>query len=324
MNDHPENNKTDLFFSVPLSVVKEHLADCDGIKLKTILLILSDPSAHIDPKFLADSLSMTLADIRDALNFWVRKGLISCAEDGSFSVVAQSSASISAPFSPVEKVSKPAPARLTPNEVHTITQRQPIVRSLLHETEAILGKTLTSTDISTIISLYDWAGIPGDVILMVVAHCASLDKRNLRYIEKTALSWLEMGLDTVEKVESYLNEQTVIRRREKEVQSAFGIYDRKLTGKEREAIAKWYGEYEFAIDLIRLAYEKTVENTGKVSFPYIGKILSSWYEKGIRTPAQALAESSAPPKNTENAKKEYSFDLESFEQLNRWKIPDAE
>ena len=59
-----------------------------------------------------------------------------------------------------------------------------MANALENETEAILGKTLTSTDISTVISLYDWAGIPADVILMVVAHCASLDKRNLRYIER--------------------------------------------------------------------------------------------------------------------------------------------
>ena len=112
-------------------------------------------------------------------------------------------------------VPKPSPARMTASEIHELTQRQPVIRSLLHETEGILGKTLTSTDISTVISLYDWAGIPANVILMAVAYCASIDKRNLRYIEKTALSWQEMGLDSDEAIEKYLDSQTIRHKRSK-------------------------------------------------------------------------------------------------------------
>lgn len=43
--------------------------------------------------------------------------------------------------------------------------------------------------------------------------------------------------------------------------------------------------------MIRLAYERTVEKIGKLSFPYIDSILSSWYKKGIKTPRQASEES---------------------------------
>ena len=192
---------------------------------------------------------------------------------------------------------------------------------MLHETEAILGKTLTSTDISTIISLYDWAGIPANVILMAAAYCASIDKRNLRYIEKTALSWQEMGLDNDEAIEKYLDSQTIRRKREQEVQNAFGIHDRRLTAKEQKWIEQWYCEFHFSIDMLRLAYEKTVDNTGKVSFPYIHKILSTWHEKGFQKPEEALSESAPPEKQKKEEKKEYSFDLEEFEQLHRWHVP---
>ena len=314
------NEKWDRSFSVPHCVVQDHLDDCDAVKLKVLLLVLHEPSSAIEADKLAEKLGQTAADIRDALNFWVRKGLLQTEMPN----VPQTEAAIPVAENKAKPLSKPTPARMTANEIHEMTQRQPLIRSLLHETEAILGKTLTSTDISTVISLYDWAGIPADVILMVVAHCASLDKRNLRYIEKTAMNWQELGLDTADKVENYLNEQTLVRQREKEVQSAFGIYDRKLTGKEKESIAKWYEEFGFGIDMIRLAYEKTVDNTGKVSFPYIAKILSNWNEKGIRTPAQALAETNPVIKAQDAEKKEYSFDLESFEQQHRWNVPDAE
>ncbi|HAG57644.1 MAG TPA: hypothetical protein DCL14_06400, partial [Ruminococcaceae bacterium] len=247
----------------------------------------------------------------------------SLAEDESLenNLSALSSETKKAPPTGSSTASKPSPARMTANEIHELTQRQPVIRSLLHETEALLGKTLTSTDISTIISLYDWAGIPANIILMAVAYCVSIDKRNLRYIEKTALSWQEMGLDSDKAIEKYLDSQTIRYKQQQEVQNAFGIHDRRLTSKEQKWIDQWYGEFHFSIDMIRLAYEKTVDNTGKVSFPYIHKILSAWHQKGLRTLEEALAESLSPPKQAKDEKKEYSFDLEEFEQLHRWHVP---
>lgn len=316
-----ENWKTT--FSIPCSVTDECLS-CGAVQLKVLLLVLRHQQNDICPEELANRLNLPAADIRDALNYWTAAGVLKYQPEQEPAVVQTSSAQAE----PVQQQEtppahpagpKPSHARMTASEIHDLTQRQPVIRSLLHETEAILGKTLTSADISTIISLYDWAGISPNVILMVVAYCASLEKKNLRYIEKTALSWQEMGLDNDQAIEAYLDRQTVIRKREQEVKKAFGIYDRNLTAKERDYIEKWYEEFQFSIDLIQLAYEKTVDRTGKVSFPYLHKILSSWKEKGITTPQQALSESSAKPAAEE--KKEYSFDLEEFEKQHRWRVP---
>ena len=46
----------------------------------------------------------------------------------------------------------------------------------------------------------------------------------------------------------------------------------------------------FSDDMIRLAYEKTVMNTGKVAFNYMNSILKDWAEKGIKTPADTEKE----------------------------------
>ena len=319
-------------FSVPSCVTDEYLSGCGAVQLKVLLLLLRHSASPLSIADLSDILSIPQADIRDALNHWVSAGILkkipesdtaSLAEDESLenNLSALSSETKKAPPTGSSTASRPSPARMTANEIHELTQRQPVIRSLLHETEALLGKTLTSTDISTIISLYDWAGIPANIILMAVAYCVSIDKRNLRYIEKTALSWQEMGLDNDKAIEKYLDSQTIRYKQQQEVQNAFGIHDRRLTSKEQKWIDQWYGEFHFSIDMIRLAYEKTVDNTGKVSFPYIHKILSAWHQKGLRTLEEALAESLLPSKQAKDEKKEYSFDLEEFEQLHRWHVP---
>ncbi len=319
-------------FSVPCCVTDEFLCNCGAVELKVLLLLLRNQSPPMNAEEISKFLSLPAADVRDALNHWVFAGILrktSMTKETSPSVINQENKNL--PSSESKKIvespdvspsaPKPSPARMTTSEIHELTQRQPVIRSLLHETEAILGKTLTSTDISTIISLYDWAGIPANVILMAAAYCASIDKRNLRYIEKTALSWQEMGLDNDEAIEKYLDSQTIRRKREQEVQNAFGIHDRRLTAKEQKWIEQWYCEFHFSIDMLRLAYEKTVDNTGKVSFPYIHKILSTWHKKGFQKPEEALSESAPPEKQKKEEKKEYSFDLEEFEQLHRWHVP---
>jgi DNA replication protein DnaD len=40
------------------------------------------------------------------------------------------------------------------------------------------------------------------------------------------------------------------------------------------------------IDLISIAYDKTVDATGKLSFAYLNKILIEWHSKGLKTKAE--------------------------------------
>ena len=57
-------------------------------------------------------------------------------------------------------------------------------------------------------------------------------------------------------------------------------------------IDTWFNEYRFGIDMIHLAYEKTIDSTGKLAFPYINTILKAWYNKDIHTPNQVLEQDS--------------------------------
>ena len=75
-------------------------------------------------------------------------------------------------------------------------------------------------------------------------------------------------------------------------------------------IASWYGELGYGIDVIRLAYERAVENTGKLSFAYINKVLQNWHREGVRTAADAANASArrAPVQGGET-----SYDIQEIE-----------
>lgn len=215
------------------------------------------------------------------------------------------------PAHPPARAGIAPPQRPRPPEIQSMALRDPQLKSLLSEAEAVLGKMLTSSDLSTLVSLYDWAGVPADVLITVIGYCKSIGKQNMRYIEKVAVSWLEQGIDTFEKAEAHLCEAVETDTQAELVMSAFGIHGRSLTPKETAFVRQWFREFRYDLPLLRLAYERTVDRTGKVSFPYIGKILASWHEKGVRTPEDAArldGERSTARAQAERAGSSYNID----------------
>ena len=74
-------------------------------------------------------------------------------------------------------------------------------------------------------------------------------------------------------------------------------------------IEKWFCEYSYSIPIIQKAYEKTVDAIGKLSFPYLNKILTSWYNEGIKTPEEAAEKDIKTPKTPPSVEKETSYNL---------------
>lgn len=68
--------------------------------------------------------------------------------------------------------------------------------SLLHKAQEIIGSTLTSMDMQCLTALYAYYGLSPEFILTVMGYCKSIDKLSMRYVEKTAASWQEKGIDT--------------------------------------------------------------------------------------------------------------------------------
>ena len=91
-----------------------------------------------------------------------------------------------------------------------------------------------------------------------------------------------------------------------------GIENRALTEAERGFIRKWFEEYHFSLEMIGAAYERMIQWIGKLSFPYMNKILTSWHEQGFATVEEAESEKKAQSGKKEN---EATYDLEEIERF---------
>jgi len=154
------------------------------------------------------------------------------------------------------------------------------MKALLQTAQRKLGKPLTQQDISMIFGFYDWLGFPLDLIEVLLSYCVSDGFKGMRYVEKVAMSWAEEGINTVEKAA-----QNIEMRKTgfHAIMRAFGQSGRMPVDGEEAYMKKWLKEYELPIDVIKMACERTVMQTGKVSFAYADSILKKWKGAGVKT-----------------------------------------
>lgn len=183
-------------------------------------------------------------------------------------------------------------------------EREPAFQGLCREMESLLDHIFSDNDLKCLYTIYDHLGLPPEVILLLTG-CAIRRERRQRgssracprmpQIQREAFRWKRLGVDTLERAEDYLRRQEAVDGREWAILSCLGVTERRpAVEKEREFIEQWT-ELGLGDELIRLAYERTVYQKGRMNWPYMNKILQSWHQSGWHTPEQVKAgEKSAP------------------------------
>ena len=140
--------------------------------------------------------------------------------------------------------------------------------------------------------------------MQLLHYCVSSSRGRLpsmRYIEQEAYIWADREILTLEQAEAFIAEQARRQAESTAVAELLGIRGRELTGTESKHIQSWL-EAGTPRELIALAYDRTVTNTGSLKWGYMNKILQSWREKGFRTAAE-VREKDLPPRRREPAGK---------------------
>ncbi|MGN1118949.1 MAG: DnaD domain protein, partial [Oscillospiraceae bacterium] len=99
----------------------------------------------------------------------------------------------------------------------------------------------------------------------------------------------------------------------------------KLSKEQSEFIRKWTAEWSFSTEMIMLAYETAVNNTGSVSFKYMNKVLENWLADGATDP-EAVIQKNAARKSAKSAAQsgDSSFDMDDVLQQIRSKYKNTQ
>ncbi len=223
---------------------------------------------------IARALDLLESDVVQAWNYWEKKGVIRKGSDGEISFV---DLTLESPAPPKVEEKPQYKAREVAETVGTDKK----LSMLVSFAQDVFGKTLSTSELTVLFSFYDWLKLPLEVIMMLLEHCAALEKCNMRYAEKIAIAWADEGVDTIEKAEKHLQNADKRVKLSRKYKRILGIVGRDLSEAEYAHILQWTEEMQMPQELIKTAYEKAVLATGHASFPYINAILQSWHKQGI-------------------------------------------
>lgn len=166
-----------------------------------------------------------------------------------------------------------------------------------------LGRVLTSEELKTLLAIRDYLKMPPEVVSMALTYCLQKTEYynqthgtnrtvTIRALEKECYRWANQGILTLERASDYISRNLQLQTPESQVKKQLQI-DRPLVEGERKYIRSWL-EMGFDPAVIRLAYEKTLMATGKLTWAYLNRILLSWHEKGLHTPGEVQAADRKP------------------------------
>ncbi len=289
-------------FPVPSAVADKHIKLAGAVQLKVLLCVFRHSAEEISPEGIADFLSLSAADVKDALRFWVDAGILAC--EGETPVAVRS-------VSEKPKSVRAATVKPTREEIARRGIESPEIAYLLREAQQKLGRALRQSESSTLVWLHDDEGMSVSVLLMLLEFAISDGKGNIGYIERTALSWIDDGVEDIAAAERKINEIYNTRSCWSTVCKAFGI-DRRLPSKREEEYALlWVKERGYSHELLREAYNRCIDSTGKLSMPYIAKILEKWHKDGVKTPTDIKDERT----DTKKAETMAAYDTSLFDKM---------
>ncbi len=317
-------------FGVPYIVADNFLKLADEAQIKVLLYLLRHSGKSLSCEDISLNTGVSAEKVNDAVLFWKQVNVISAEADITSANIIQTEPVKHAekpveptPMAMTAPVQPPAPAAtaspqtkktfMNPSEIATIIKNNSDIAELFKIAETLLG-TLNPSMQNSLVWIYNYLGLKKEVILILIGYCVDINKTNASYIERIAAGWAENEINTLEsataEVERLNNSHTYIS----EIKRIFELRQNP-TINQQKFISQWQTA-GFSTELLRCAYEKTVEQINKVSFEYINKILLSWKKNGFTSPAdvQRADEDYKKRKTGENSNSD-GFNADKYKML---------
>ena len=261
---------TSAALTVPAADAEKLLALQNG-ECALLYLHILYTGGELDVPRAARELGRSEADIRAAAAALSRAGLLTAEERGI--------------LPPAEELPE-----YTAQDILRRSREDSAFQALVAEAQRVLGHALSGADLKTLFGIYDRLGMPSEVIMLMINHCAARLRRRygegrlptMHAVEKEAFHWANREIFTAAQAEEFIAQAERMDAEGEQVRRALQITDRAPTPTERKYLEGWL-TMGYGHEALALAYDRTVVSTGKLSWAYMDKIVRSWYEKGLFT-----------------------------------------
>ena len=241
-----------------------------------VILVLSAYSSHFDDfdkaiPVISNQLDISASEVIDALRFWAKNGILEL--DG---------VDISPEVASAIAVSDNSVPSYTGAQINALINANPSFKMLADCAQGVLGKDFTPTDYNSLLHIKNYYKFSDEYILMLLAYCAENNTSNWAYIRKTTKILYDEGIDTYEKLEEHFAARRNKRSLEYKVRKLFGVGGREFTAREKGIFDAW-ANAKISYELIKMAYEISVDNGKGANWNYTNKILENWLASGVKT-----------------------------------------
>lgn len=294
------NNNTGIT-CVSNAFIDDFMKDANGEYVKIYLYLLrclNKDGYEFSISQLADCLDHTEKDVMRAFTYWEKVGLLRLEYNsenelsGIYFEDVQGHDRLTSPVCSIN--TSPSVAVLTPTFA-PITLTQPIkpnyspddlkafssnseVSDLLFVTQRYIGRTLSTSDTSTLLFWYDGLHMSVELIQYLIEYCLDNGHKSFHYMDTVARNWAEDGITTVEMARSVTKSHSSVVY---SVMKAMGISGRDLIPQEMEYVNRWSEVFRFSNDIICEACKRTITATNKPSFKYADSILTGWHNSSV-------------------------------------------
>lgn len=221
---------------------------------------------------IADKLSISVQQVQDSLLFWAKNEIISI--EGANELESK-----------MITKSNEVPS-YTGKQIAKFVDNNKKMELLFIECQNVLGKEFNKHDHDCIIYLKQTYRFSDAYIVLLLAFCVEIGKTNWAYIKKLADELYDQGITSYKKLEAHFSDRKNKNSLEYKVRRLLGLGNLEFTPKQRAIFEKWV-ENNISFAMIKLAYDITLDTTGKVSMPYMAKIIENWISNGIKTAKDA-------------------------------------
>ena len=281
-------NLPDIFFT-------EYLSQISGDALKVYLYItfLAKYNKDIRLNDLSKKLELPLKTIQESIKYLEEQSLITKKNTG-YIINNIQEIELHKLYTP--KVTS------SPEELEKIAQNKQRAKAIDSINNQFFQGIMSPSWYSDIDLWFKKYSFDEEVMIALFNYCFNKAALNRSYIQTVAEAWASNKIKTFSDLDNYYERQEKINVIIKSITKKLSL-NRQLSQYERAYVEKWVLDFSYSLDIIEIALKKT---TSKVNpnFDYLNKLISDWYDKGLKTPVQKyISDMKVKQKNVQNLQK---------------------
>ena len=293
-----KNKRKNIFANISVSeiFILKYMKDMpqEAVKLYMYLLYIEANQINIEIETISKEINISLKDVKASLDYLQEKGLIIMMEEG-FYIVDLQEKEVMELYTPKVTASK---EMIEANQKKN-NKREKIINDI--ESMYFAGN-MKAEWYKKIILWFEKYNFSNEAMLGIFSHCFSDEVKPIAYVETVVKSMADKGVITIndlsKQIVNYDKKSKII----KFVKTELNLH-KALTKPQERIVEKWIFDYNYDKEQIKLVIDKTI-NAQNVGFNYLDKIITEWYQQGLKTVEDILKNEKENKEKLEEKKKE--------------------